>query len=85
MFAGIGFPHAENMSSRTTWHVTHHDQASLKAAVTDDASFTIVSAGVLKFYGYARKDDRGVCEIETSIRQSPRALGWIEADVHRLL
>jgi hypothetical protein len=42
LFAGIGFPHAENVSTRARLDVTDHDQAPLKASVADDASFTSV-------------------------------------------
>src|SRR5712691_4791809 len=39
LFAAIGFPHAENVATRTPRDVTTHDHACLETAVTDDAGF----------------------------------------------
>jgi hypothetical protein len=52
------------VATRTPWDVTNDDQASLEMAVTDDAGFAIVFAGVLNLHSNAGKDNLGVCEIE---------------------
>jgi hypothetical protein len=76
----IGLPHAEDVTVRAARRVAHNDKASRQQPVADDALLAVVPPGVFDLYRDTGKDQRCVCEIQSTFGQRLRALDRIERD-----
>ena len=81
-FAGIGFPHAEDVAYSATRSVSDDDQTIGEPAVADHSAFAIILARIFNLDVRTLEDGGGVREIEAAITQRLQPLGWIEADMH---
>jgi hypothetical protein len=70
---------------RATRGVTHNDHPTRQQAVADDALLAVVLPSVFDLYRDTGKDQRRVCEIQSTFGQGLGALDPIERDPDRLL
>lgn len=85
LFAGIGFPHAEYVSSFAARRVADYDQPPCQESIADDPGLAVVFAGILDFQSDAFKDDCRVLERQAARRQGGIVLRSIERDTRDVI
>jgi len=81
-FTVIGFSHAKHVTTRTSWGVAHHDQATLEHAEADDPALSIILAQVLNLDGESSENFGCVFKVQAAALQSPFALDWVAGYAH---
>src|SRR4249919_57923 len=83
--AGIGLPHAEYLSVFPSRRVSHCHKTAPEQPETNHSGFAVVLSSVLDL-GRGTLEYLGrIVEIQTPIRQGPRALRWIEGYAHEVI
>jgi hypothetical protein len=85
LFAGIGFPHAENVSIVAARRIAHDDDPPGELAEAENAWLAVLPALVLDLDGHPCENQERVLEIEPSLGQRAQPLGRVEGDAHRVI
>src|SRR5450759_5052840 len=82
VFAGIAFPHRNDVAIRATRGPDQHDQAPIQKAVGLEPRFTIVLSIIQQREGHSGEDPRGVLEIQSPLSKSLLSFGGAIDGLH---